>query len=142
MRGLMHLLQMQVEHTLEVTRYEASGYTLVRLLMVRFSIATDPAYSEVFRGPMPPGPIVVGGTHVKMPEELARKRCLFNVQNEDTNCFRCCVMAQFMRVNEDTLLCEDKNVPYVFVPSKVALGRACGVSRPVIAASVSERPGP
>jgi U4/U6 small nuclear ribonucleoprotein SNU13 len=34
------------------------------------------------------------------------------------------------------LLCEDKNVPYIFVPSKVALGRACGVSRPVIAASV------
>ena len=24
------------------------------------------------------------------------------------------------------LLCEDKNVPYVFVPSKIALGRACG----------------
>lgn len=35
------------------------------------------------------------------------------------------------------LLCEDKNVPYVFVPSKVALGRACGVSRPVISASVT-----
>lgn len=34
------------------------------------------------------------------------------------------------------LLCEDKNVPYVFVPSKVALGRACGVSRSVIAASI------
>eukprot|EP00029_Vermamoeba_vermiformis_P010310 TRINITY_DN5385_c1_g1_i1.p1 TRINITY_DN5385_c1_g1~~TRINITY_DN5385_c1_g1_i1.p1 ORF type:complete len:160 (+),score=27.30 TRINITY_DN5385_c1_g1_i1:75-482(+) len=34
------------------------------------------------------------------------------------------------------LLCEDKNVPYVFVPSKVALGRSCGVSRPVIAASI------
>lgn len=29
------------------------------------------------------------------------------------------------------LLAEDKNVPYVFVPSKAALGRACGVSRPV-----------
>lgn len=28
---------------------------------------------------------------------------------------------------------QDKNVPYVFVPSKTALGRACGVSRPVIA---------
>jgi ribosomal protein L7Ae-like RNA K-turn-binding protein len=27
------------------------------------------------------------------------------------------------------LLCEDKNVPYVFVASKVALGRACGVAR-------------
>jgi len=35
------------------------------------------------------------------------------------------------------LLCEDKNVPYVYVPSKTALGRACGVARPVIAASVT-----
>lgn len=35
------------------------------------------------------------------------------------------------------LLCEDKNVPYVFVPSKIALGRACGVSRAVISASVT-----
>lgn len=35
------------------------------------------------------------------------------------------------------LLCEDKNVPYVFVPSKAALGRACGVSRPVISASIT-----
>ncbi|KAH3900513.1 13 kDa ribonucleoprotein-associated protein [Saccharomycodes ludwigii] len=35
------------------------------------------------------------------------------------------------------LLCEDKNVPYVFVPNKQALGRACGVSRPVIAASIT-----
>ena len=35
------------------------------------------------------------------------------------------------------LLCEDKNVPYVFVPSKIALGRACGVSRPVISASIT-----
>lgn len=34
------------------------------------------------------------------------------------------------------LLCEDKNVPYVYVPSKQALGRACGVSRPVIACSI------
>ncbi|GAU90204.1 hypothetical protein RvY_02655 [Ramazzottius varieornatus] len=34
------------------------------------------------------------------------------------------------------LLCEDKNVPYIFVRSKAALGRACGVSRPVIACAV------
>lgn len=30
-----------------------------------------------------------------------------------------------------------QNVSYVFVASKAALGRACGVSRPVIAASVT-----
>lgn len=75
-------------------------------------------------------------------------------------------IAEFIILTADTepieillhlpLLCEDKvclmersenkrgcslppsqNVPYVFVPSKVALGRACGVSRPVIAASVT-----
>jgi U4/U6 small nuclear ribonucleoprotein SNU13 len=39
------------------------------------------------------------------------------------------------------LLCEDKNVPYVFVNSKTALGRACGVSRAVIACSVTTNEG-
>lgn len=35
------------------------------------------------------------------------------------------------------LLCEDKGTPYVYVPSKTMLGRACGVSRAVIAASIT-----
>ncbi|KAK2650784.1 hypothetical protein Ddye_018273 [Dipteronia dyeriana] len=35
------------------------------------------------------------------------------------------------------LLAEDKNVPCVFVPSKQALGRACWVTRPVVACSVT-----
>lgn len=39
------------------------------------------------------------------------------------------------------LLCEDKNVPYVFVKSKQALGRACGVSRAVIACSITTNEG-
>lgn len=39
------------------------------------------------------------------------------------------------------LLCEDKNVPYVFVRSKQALGRSCGVSRPIIACSVTTNEG-
>ncbi|KFD57192.1 hypothetical protein M514_02077 [Trichuris suis] len=39
------------------------------------------------------------------------------------------------------ILCEDKNVPYVFVKSKAALGRACGVSRPIIACSVTVNEG-
>jgi len=30
----------------------------------------------------------------------------------------------------------NKNVPYVFVESQKTLGRACGVSRPVIAVSI------
>ncbi|XP_043855209.1 NHP2-like protein 1 [Dromiciops gliroides] len=39
------------------------------------------------------------------------------------------------------LLCEDKNVPYVFVCSKQTLGRACGLSRPVIECSVTIKEG-
>jgi U4/U6 small nuclear ribonucleoprotein SNU13 len=39
------------------------------------------------------------------------------------------------------LLAEDKNTPYVFVPSKMHLGRACGVSRPVIAACITANEG-
>lgn len=39
------------------------------------------------------------------------------------------------------LLCEDKNVPYVFVRSKQALGRACGVSRPIVACSITVNEG-
>lgn len=35
------------------------------------------------------------------------------------------------------LLCEDKNVPYVFLPNKLAIGRACGVTRPIIAATIT-----
>ena len=35
------------------------------------------------------------------------------------------------------LLCEDKGIPYVYVPSKAQLGRACGVSRSVIAACIN-----
>ncbi|KAJ3134102.1 RNA binding protein snu13 [Physocladia obscura] len=60
-------------------------------------------------------------------------------------------ISEFIIMTEDTepleillhlpLLCEDKNVPYVFVKSKVALGRACGVSRPVIACSVTTNEG-
>lgn len=34
-----------------------------------------------------------------------------------------------------------QNVPYVFVPSKEALGRACGVTRAVIACSVTSNEG-
>ncbi|OIW28527.1 putative 13 kd U4/U6.U5 snRNP associate protein [Coniochaeta ligniaria NRRL 30616] len=39
------------------------------------------------------------------------------------------------------LLCEDKNTPYIYVPSKLALGRATGVSRPVVSVSITSNEG-
>ena len=38
------------------------------------------------------------------------------------------------------LLCEDKNVPYVYVGKQADLGRACGVSRNIVAASILHLP--
>ncbi|KAH9790510.1 Ribonucloprotein [Citrus sinensis] len=40
-------------------------------------------------------------------------------------------------MSTEQLLSGTVNVPYVFVPSKQALGRACGVTRPVVACSVT-----
>jgi U4/U6 small nuclear ribonucleoprotein SNU13 len=37
------------------------------------------------------------------------------------------------------LLCEDKGVPYIFLPSRAAVGRAAGVARSVIACSIVKR---
>ena len=37
------------------------------------------------------------------------------------------------------LLCEDKGVPYIFIPSRAALGRACGLSRSVVACSITKK---
>ena len=34
------------------------------------------------------------------------------------------------------LLCEDKNIPYIFIKNKRLLGRACGVPRTVIACCI------
>ena len=39
------------------------------------------------------------------------------------------------------LLCEDKNVPYIFVKSMSALGAACGTSRNVVACAIVKKFG-
>jgi U4/U6 small nuclear ribonucleoprotein SNU13 len=38
------------------------------------------------------------------------------------------------------LLCEDKNVPYVYVSKQSDLGRACGVSRNIVACVILHHP--
>ncbi|KRX06253.1 hypothetical protein PPERSA_06135 [Pseudocohnilembus persalinus] len=65
--------------------------------------------------------------------------------NEATKCLNRGI-AQIIIIAADTtpleivlhlpLLCEDKNVPYIFVSSKKKLGQACGTSRNVIACAI------
>ena len=38
-------------------------------------------------------------------------------------------------------LCEEKNVQFCFVSSKAALGRACGIKRPIAAAGIIGKEG-
>ena len=38
------------------------------------------------------------------------------------------------------LLCEDKNVPYVYVSKQADLGKACGVSRNIVACTITKNP--
>ena len=40
------------------------------------------------------------------------------------------------------LLCEDKNVPYIYVGKQADLGRACGVSRNIIAVAILKHHDP
>lgn len=77
-------------------------------------------------GPNEPAPILV-------TKALNRGICEIALLAADT--------APLQIVSHLPLLCEDKGVPYVFVPSKVALGRACGVSRAVIAACITANEG-
>ena len=89
---------------------------------------------------------VVGRTVLDVVQQAANLRQLKKGANEATKTLNRGI-SEFIIMAADCepieillhlpLLCEDKNVPYVFVPSRVALGRACGVSRPVIAASIT-----
>ncbi|MES1902158.1 MAG: hypothetical protein MHPSP_000641 [Paramarteilia canceri] len=38
--------------------------------------------------------------------------------------------------------CEKKGIPYVFIKSSIALGRACGISRPMAACAIQENEHP
>lgn len=73
------------------------------------------------------------------PPREWRRRCLSSLSHARSllSAPPACALCRRRILLHLPLLCEDKNVPYVFVPSKAALGRAAGVSRAVIAASVT-----
>ncbi|CAN6871885.1 unnamed protein product [Brassica oleracea] len=56
--------------------------------------------------------------------------------------FKCFMfLFTFMLLFKHIFVRFQNNVPYVFVPSKQALGRACGVTRSVVACSVTSNEG-
>lgn len=38
-------------------------------------------------------------------------------------------------------MCEEKNVPHCFIKGQAALGRACGIKRPVVCATITFNEG-
>ena len=114
---------------------------------------TDPisyVQSEVNPKAFPLAPADLSVTILELVQQASNYKQLKKGANEATKTLNRGI-SEFIVMAADTepleillhlpLLCEDKNVPYVFVPSKQALGRACGVSRPVIAASVTTNEG-
>merc|ERR1712158_307857 len=81
-------------------------------------------------------------------QQAANYKQLRKGANEATKCLNRGI-AEFIVMAADAeplemllhLLCEDKNVPYVFIKMKQALGRAAGVSRPVIAVAITVQEG-
>jgi len=94
----------------------------------------------------PLAPPDLSNTILDIVQQAQNYKQLKKGANETTKCVNRGI-AEFIVMAADTepieivlhlpLLCEDKNVPYVFVPSKAALGRSCGVSRSVIAVVVT-----
>eukprot|EP00050_Salpingoeca_kvevrii_P006137 m.287659 g.287659 ORF g.287659 m.287659 type:complete len:128 (+) comp11822_c0_seq1:268-651(+) len=98
----------------------------------------------------PLAPDALTTTIVDLVQQATNYKQLKKGANEATKCLNRGI-AEFVVLAADTepleillhlpLLAEDKNVPYVFIKSKTILGRACGVSRPVIAAAVTVNDG-
>lgn len=90
------------------------------------------------------------GTIINLVQQAVNYKQVKKGANEATKALNRGI-AEFVVLTADTepleillhlpLLCEDKNVPYVFVPSKAALGRACGMERPVVACAVTVNEG-
>ncbi|CAC27033.1 SNU13 snRNP subunit homolog [Guillardia theta] len=36
------------------------------------------------------------------------------------------------------LLCEDRSIPYIFINSKISIGKACGINRGIVACCIME----
>ena len=98
----------------------------------------------------PLAPADLANTILDIVQQAGNYKQLRKGANEATKCLNRGI-AEFVAMAADAepieivlhlpLLAEDKNVPYVFVPSKAALGRACGVSRPVISCAVTVNEG-
>lgn len=98
----------------------------------------------------PLAPSELANTILDIIQQANNYRQLRKGANEATKCLNRGI-AEFVVMAADAqpleivlhlpLLAEDKNVPYVFVPSKAALGRSCGVSRPIVAVAVTVNEG-
>jgi len=101
---------------------------------------------EISKKAFPLAPDAVDKAILDLVNEAANHKQIKKGANEATKCLNRSI-AEFIVMAGDAmpieillhlpLLCEDKNVPYVFVHSKQALGRACGVTRPVVACCVT-----
>ena len=93
--GTMMAAITKFEVALERSRFPKSDWTVVGITAAYLLTAPSQQLSDM---PAPPPPNEAGGCWKELPETLAKKKAIWNPQNEDHRCFMWCVLAHCLGV--------------------------------------------
>ena len=87
---MMAAIRTKFEVALERSRFPESNWTVVGITAAYLLTAPSQQLADM---PAPPPPNEAGGCWKELPETLAKKKAIWNPQNEDHRCFMWCVLA-------------------------------------------------
>ena len=92
---MMAAIRTKFEAALERSRFPKSDWTVVGITAAYLLTAPSQQLANM---PAPPPPNKAGGCWKELPETLAKKKAIWNPQNEDHRCFMRCVLAHCLGV--------------------------------------------
>ena len=92
---MMAAIRTKFEVALERSRFPESDWTVVGITAAYLLTAPSQQLADM---PAPPPPNEAGGCWKELPETLAKKKAIWNPQNEDHRCFMWCVLAHCLGV--------------------------------------------
>ena len=92
---MMAAIRTKFEVALERSRFPQSDCTVVGITAAYLLTAPSQQLADM---PAPPPPNEAGGCWKELPETLAKKKAIWNPQNEDHRCFMWCVLAHCLGV--------------------------------------------
>ena len=88
-------IRTKLEVALERSRFPESDWTVVGITAAYLLTAPSQQLADM---PAPPPPNEAGGCWKELPETLAKKKVIWNPQNEDHRCLMWCVLAHCLGV--------------------------------------------